>query len=254
MHEVDHSDMKLGKKIGKVEDPRTLQAAKLMTTTVVRQAPQRYHAGRLVTDWPMYANDQFGDCAFAAPAHLDITWDTQARDIQEPRATTEEVLELYSFVTGFDVRRPETDNGAYLLDVANALRQRGLGGEKIGAFAEIQMRNQAQLRTACWMFGGLYIGANLSISAQRQPRWIVTDGPDAVPGSWGGHAMALTGYDEHGVDLITWGARKRASWGWVDKYVFEGYALLSSDWIYADTGKTPAGFKQDYLLNYLSNL
>jgi hypothetical protein len=51
-----------------------------------------------------------------------------------------------------------------------------------------------EIATAIWLFGGAYIGVELPISAQNQDVWDVADGPDAEPGSWGGHAVYLVGY------------------------------------------------------------
>ena len=47
------------------------------------------------------------------------------------------------------------------------------------------------VQTAAWLFGGLYIGLQMPLSAQKQVIWDWTGslaGP-ARPGSWGGHAV-----------------------------------------------------------------
>ena len=51
--------------------------------------------------------------------------------------------------------------------------------------------------TAIWLFGGAYIGVELPISAQTQDVWDVPANltPDDEPGSWGGHAVYLVGYE-----------------------------------------------------------
>jgi len=58
---------------------------------------------------------------------------------------------------------------------------------------------------AIWLFGGAYIGVELPISAQRQDVWDVpaNPGPDDEPGSWGGHAVYLVGYDLRGMGGVT---------------------------------------------------
>ena len=58
---------------------------------------------------------------------------------------------------------------------------------------------------AIWLFGGAYIGVELPISAQRQEVWDVpaNPGPDDEPGSWGGHAVYLVGYDLRGTGYGT---------------------------------------------------
>ncbi|MGO8790269.1 MAG: hypothetical protein ACLQVL_23205 [Terriglobia bacterium] len=53
------------------------------------------------------------------------------------------------------------------------------------------------IATAIWLFGGAYIGVELPITAQNQDVWDVpaNPGPNDEPGSWGGHAVYLVGYD-----------------------------------------------------------
>jgi hypothetical protein len=53
------------------------------------------------------------------------------------------------------------------------------------------------IATAIWLFGGVYIGVELPIAAQTQDVWDVPANPGAEdePGSWGGHAVYLVGYD-----------------------------------------------------------
>ena len=55
----------------------------------------------------------------------------------------------------------------------------------------------SQIATAIWLFGGAYIGVELPLAAQSQDVWNVpaNPGPDDEPGSWGGHAIYLVGYD-----------------------------------------------------------
>ncbi len=50
------------------------------------------------------------------------------------------------------------------------------------------------------------------------------------PGSWGGHAVVVVGYDASGVTIVTWGALKRITWAGWGAYCDEAYAILSPDW------------------------
>jgi hypothetical protein len=58
---------------------------------------------------------------------------------------------------------------------------------------------------AIWLFGGAYIGVELPIRAQDQDVWDVPAqlGPEDEPGSWGGHAIYLVGYDTRDSGLGT---------------------------------------------------
>jgi hypothetical protein len=99
------------------------------------------------------------------------------------------------------------------------------------------------VKTAIWLFGGLYLGVNLPISAQRQNVWEVSRHPGAsdAAGSWGGHAIYLVSYDAETLTCITWGQLKKMTWAWFEAYCDEAYALISKDWMEA-TGVAPSGF------------
>ena len=40
---------------------------------------------------------------------------------------------------------------------------------------------------------------------------------DDAPGSWGGHAVDVVGYDDAGLTVVSWGALLRASWDFWDR-------------------------------------
>ncbi len=93
-----------------------------------------------------------------------------------------------------------------------------------------------------YLFGGLYIGLQLPLSARDQRVWDWNgrlDGPDA-PGSWGGHAVDIVGYDEAGLTAVTWGELQRLTWGFWDRYCDECYCIVSADFL-SGAGTTPEG-------------
>ena len=256
-------DLPLGKKPGVVVDPRTIQLKKLLGKGLPMPPAQSY-VGK---DEPirMYGNDRYGSCTCTAHGHRIDVHEKASRQL-EIQLTTEDVLKAYSDVTGFDPERPETDNGAYMLDVLNYQRRTGMGREAdgsrhhIGAFAQIDLLRADPLhwKRASWMFGGLNIGAWLPISAAYQldagkSYWRVTEGEDAEPGSWGGHAMHLVGYSEGSAVLATWGQRIRATWEWLRKYCDEAYVVISED-LMKSSGATPQGFRLPALYDALEDL
>ncbi|MCW2687635.1 MAG: hypothetical protein JWR37_2525, partial [Mycobacterium sp.] len=97
------------------------------------------------------------------------------------------------------------DQGAVGLDVLNAWRKTGLGGDRIAAFTAVDPANLDHVRLGVWAFGGVWAGFNLPSSAQAQGSapWTVfgDDTGHAAPGSWGGHAVAVAGFDAEG---LTW--------------------------------------------------
>ena len=252
--DVDHSAMKLGKKRGVVKDPRTLKLARFTTAPV--KIPVRYRSGASIPDdgWGMYLNDQLGDCGIAGMAHADMSWDTHSRNRERP-VSDNDVVAGYEAVGGYVPGHPETDNGIYLLDGLNWWHKEGLAGEKIIAFAEVGAA-VSEVKTSIVLFGGLYVGFALPITAQRQSEWDIEPDQygqltgDAEPGSWGGHCVWVNGFGATYYDLITWGRRMRCSREFFDKYCDERYAVLSPDWL-NKKGESSRHLNVDALLDQL---
>lgn len=238
-------NVKLGKKLGVVHDPRTFKLAPLLAVDIT--APLTFHFGHGITNFPMLGNDDFGCCTCAAMGHRVIASEYNTGQ-KERWVNRTQVLNAYSAVTGFKQDDPSTDNGAYCLDVLNYMRRTGLGREVDGtrhmiyAYASVDWRDHTEAKVASYVFGGLYTGVALPLSAADQintgQRWDVVSSGRAEWGSWGGHAMHTVGYDDLGPIFVTWGQLQRSTWAWWDKYVDEAYAVLHEDWIRVNTGKT----------------
>jgi hypothetical protein len=124
----------------------------------------------------------------------------------------------------------------------------GIAGHKIAGYAAINVKNIKHLRSAIALFGGIYVGVELPLTAQQQEaagdKWFVTPeglAGDGAPGSWGGHAIILTCFDSESFTAITWGAPQELSANWWWAYGSEAYAIISNDWI-EKNGKSPGGF------------
>jgi hypothetical protein len=247
----DPAAVRLGKKPGVVHDRRTIAAEAILASPDEIKVLPAHRIARNLHQVPMFANDTYGDCTVASQGHRIVAMENSSGQ-REVQLTTGELLSAYSAITGFRADDPATDNGAYELDVLNYVRQVGLGRERdgtshtIGAFAAVDWTDHHEFAQAHYVFGGLKVCAGLPISAQRQEVWDVTEGADARFGSWGGHSTYCVGYDRDGILLYTWGAEKRATWAWVDKYVDECYLTVSED--YFRGAKTPQGFSIDSLL------
>jgi hypothetical protein len=263
VREVVASQVKLGKKKGVVHDPRTFKLKKLLQPRKLPTPPEQSYVGK-GEPIRMYANDQIGDCTFAAQAHRIDTSERSSRQVEIQLVDTD-VIEAYAALTGYNPQTGANDNGAYMLDVNNYMRTIGMGREEdgsrhtIAAFAALDLKNHAQWKLASWMFGGVYFGAWLPWTAAEQldagrTHWRVdeSDSEKSEPGSWGGHAMHAVGYSSGSIVLATWGQRLRATWDWVDKYVDEAYVFISEDFLRGD--KTPQGFNAEKLQEALANL
>ena len=98
------------------------------------------------------------------------------------------------------------------------------------------------VQSAAWIFGGLYIGLQLPLSAQYQETWDWNGSltGDDRPGSWGGHAVDVVRYGAAGLTVVTWGSLKAMTWSFWDRYCDEAYCILSRDFL--DGDRAPNGF------------
>lgn len=193
-----------------------------------------------VADWPMYLNDSLGDCTIAAAGHMIEAWTRLGRGTTV-EISDAQVLTAYEAVGGYRPGHPDTDQGAVMQDVLGYWRKTGIGGQKILAFAELDVRNAAEVRAALWLFGHVYIGLNVPLSAEQQfdagQPWdvVANDG-----GIQGGHAVDVGAYDANGVRLVTWAAVQRMTAAFWAKYVEEAWVVVDEAWI-SQAGGSPPG-------------
>lgn len=184
---------------------------------------------------PMYENDKLPDSTCAAVGHAERVFSYNAGNPEDP--TDEDVLAMFD-ATG------SRDEGRHMLDILNYWRHEGFGeeGEKIGLYAQVDTRDRELVEAAMSLFGGVYTGFNLPISAQSQYKWVVETGKDGEPGSWGGHAVWTPNFTKmRGPVCISWGELFPMSWGFWRAYADEAYAVLSPDWVDGKR-KAPSGF------------
>lgn len=231
-------------------DPRMLYALSLryLATLPTPPAAHDWSAG-MPEDLGMLANDSLGDCAEAMVAHA-IEVERAANGVAltfDPSA----VVAVYSDVTGYTPTDPTTDQGTVLLDLLNYCRRTGFAGHKLGGYGALLTPAQPattidEIKTACWLYGPLYVGVQLPESAladfEAGRTW--TSAPaDLIAG---GHAIVLVGYDADSVIVVTWGKRQRATWGWLLDHVDECYAPFSADWV-SGAKPAPSGFAVEVL-------
>ena len=243
-------NVKLGR-LPKQEDPRTLKLENYLTPALA-PPPAATDWTTKVQSWPMFENDTVGDCTCAAAGHDIEAWTITATGV-EAQLTNQQVIAAYSAITGYDPATGANDNGANELAVLNywqSAETPGFGGHHIGAFAEVDPTNHQEVEQAVYLFGSLYLGLNMPKTAQAQTSagepWDVGTGPDAEPGSWGGHAVPVLAYDQNSLTVVTWGALQKMTWSFLDKYCDEAYALISQDWL-DSADKSPAGLNLQQL-------
>lgn len=235
---ADHSKMKLGRKAIKT-DSRTLALGKYLTPSLPAPPPTADWT-KGITSWGMMLNNTLGDCTIAGVAHAVQVWTANnGKMTTVPDPTVESYYEKWD---GYNPANPSTDNGGVELDVLNDWKQQGFAGNTLTAFADPKVANLTEIHQAIQLFGGVYIGLSLPLTAQTQDVWdvVAKGGAKAKPGSWGGHCVFVPKYDAKTFTCITWGQLKTMTVAFWNKYCDEAHALLSPDWL--STKGSPAGF------------
>ncbi|MBS2021467.1 MAG: hypothetical protein JST92_03600 [Deltaproteobacteria bacterium] len=246
-----------GHPLGKLaarHDARTLMLAHY-TTPKLAPPPESVDWSKKAKAWPGYWNDTLADCTVAAAAHQIEAWTSQSG-----KAVTlddKPVLKAYEDVSGWNPKTGKNaDAGAVVLDVLKYWRRTGIGGHKIVGFTAIEPGNHAHVKQSVALFGGCYLGLLLPASAKGQKMWTLTPGGKhgpGAPGSWGGHAVNVVGYDREALTVVSWGALLRMTWTFWDAYCDEAYALVSRDFIGKGT-KAPSGLDLKQMINDLGGL
>src|SRR3954462_8529787 len=95
-----------GKRLGKHHrkiDPRTLELSTY--DAGLPEPPSKITLSDKVPDWPLYMNDELGDCALAAPAHETESWPANAD--KERSLPMADVLAVYAACSGYKRRDPK---------------------------------------------------------------------------------------------------------------------------------------------------
>ncbi|MGO8759316.1 MAG: hypothetical protein ACLQG3_14450 [Terracidiphilus sp.] len=251
---ADHSKMKLGRKAIKT-DSRTLLLASYFTPALPPPPPKSDWT-KGIASWGMMINgpdpaepkypDGLGDCTIAGVAHAIQVWTANTSGmVTVPDAT---VLSYYEKWDGYVPGKPNTDRGGVELDVLNHWQKQGFASNALLAFADPKPASLAEVRQSIALFGGVYIGLSLPLSAQTQDVWDVVPGGGAgtKPGSWGGHCVFVPAYDQNGFTCITWGQLKTMTVAFWNEYCDEAHTLLGQDWLTAKGA--PSGFNQVQLV------
>lgn len=196
-----------------------------------------------VASWPMYLNDQLGDCTCAMLGHAVEAFTTygQGRTVE---VTDNDVLHTYEAVGGYVPGDPSTDGGAVIQDVLSYWQKTGIGGHKILAYARVDHTNLTEVRAAADIFGALLIGVDLPAIAQQQfangQPWDVVRNDGGIEG---GHAIHGGAYDASNKTLTvtTWGQAQVVTEAWWTRYVTECWVAISPEWLSA-AGTSPEGF------------
>jgi len=248
---IDYRSVKLGK-LPYRHDTRNLQFAKYLPQSLRSMAQLGPPSCPSSCDWlskvskfgPM-GNLDVGDCTVAGAGHMIQVW--TANEGKEVILPDQDILAVYSKLSGYIPGNESTDNGLELYQVLKEWQQNGIDGHKIGAY--VQVKNLSHMALACYLFGGLYCGVMLPLSAQDQDQWVVADQSlqgNAAYGSWGGHCVSGSRFVPLSFTFISWGKLIVATHTFIQDYFDEVWAIISQDFL---DGKqeNPLGINIDLL-------
>lgn len=164
----------------------------------------------------MDGNDTLGDCTIAALAHAVAVY--RALISKKKIWSKKNVIKLYMHLTN------GMDSGLNELDVLNYWQSHPAAGDKIFAYASIDVKNHTHIQQAIQLFGGVYLGFQVQKNCiedfvARKP-WTPS------PLTNDGHAVFAVGYDKTGITVLTWGNTQKGTWSWWNECVDEAYAIL----------------------------
>ncbi len=203
-----------------------------------------------VSEFNTAGNLDYGNCVVAGAAHMRQAWTANAgrREIVTP---DQKVIDEYLGLTGGQ------DTGLNMLAFLNHWRKVGVFRDKIGGFVSINPRKITQMGYANWLFGGIYVGLMLPLSAQKQKVWDVPPGGPIGNGeadTWGGHCVNAGMVTSAGNYVVaSWGMEQVLTPGFMATYSDEAYAVLSLSW-FTVTHKTVHGFAYRDLLADLAKI
>ncbi|MEY9968071.1 hypothetical protein ABIA33_006151 [Streptacidiphilus sp. MAP12-16] len=184
-----------------------------------------------VASWPMDGNDQYGDCTMAAAAHLLQSWNAQTKQTDSVPTEKEVVAEYLQLSGG-------KDTGLVEAQVLKAWQRGGLWGNRVVAYAPVNVHDLTAIKQTISLFGGVYAGIQVPSNAQQQFQngkpWTLDPGWQQQPIE-GGHAIPLLGYDADWLYAITWGAVQQVAWDWWSTYSDEAWAVMSQEYKEAGT-------------------
>lgn len=189
-----------------------------------------------VPDWPMYGNDDLGDCTWAAIGHQIQAWTAYAGQERIPDGGD---IEQGYWETGTPPSATgepggPTDDGRMEPKVLSYWRHNGVPnqGDSIIGYAAVNAKNVDRVKFTVANFGGAYVALALPLTAESQEVWeFVPDTPDNEKFSWGGHAVVILGYNADFLYCVTWGFVLKMTWEFWHHYGVACYALISPDFV-----------------------
>lgn len=225
--------LKLGKRPASPLNKKAIMFDQIFDASKLPVPPKIFGKQKLVQTWYGYGNDEYGDCVFAAKAHMHMLWSLMGGHPRD-RFTTADVLSDYAALTGFNASDPNSDQGTDMKVAAEYHRKTGVrdatnNRRRVTSYVNMQPGSVGQLAIGAYIFGAVEIGVMLSEDNMKQfdqgKPWTTT-GADPI----GGHCIPVIGRDADGYFLcVTWGRLQRIAPSFIKKYMDEGITYLNEE-------------------------
>lgn len=221
-------------------------------------APKRFGHGFMYrNEWGMLGNDKAGDCVEAGFAHQAMI--SSKLGGAKEAFTEEDVLTVYTEITGYNPDDPNTDQGTMVRDALSYWRKTGIltsdgGRHQIGAYIQINPKDWELLMSTAYVFSSVGIGWQVPETIWDQ--WDNHEPFDVVDENAnieGGHYTVVTGRTGMSIGgMVTWGKRKSFTKDFYEHYNDETWAIVFPDEI--KKGKNERGFDLEQLHEMLHSL
>ena len=227
-------NLKLGKLPAK-HDQRTIQLQNILKLKELPPIPKIYDCDTVLPapiPLLMFGNDKWGDCVMAARANQTLRLECFEQKKVIPISDSN-VLNEYWKEQSAGCLNKHPDKGLNVLSSLTAWRKGwNAAGQSynIYGFGEIAALDHAEVLAAIYLLNGAIAGIQLPVSAQSQfesgQPWDITSGPGTNPGSWGGHCIYLSAYNDIGPICETWAKKQQMTWAFWDRYNDECWGIV----------------------------
>lgn len=235
-----------GKRLGRLApnpDAPTLRLTTYLNTDAIPAHPDGADHFANVSDWGLYANDQYGDCGPTSVANSRKLV-TKYLTSTEAEPSLDDVIDLYK--RSGNPNFPTDDNGVVMQDMLSEVVKNGIGGVKALGFAKVDHTNPEEINAAIAIFGFMLYGVNLETAQQMQSGvWDFVDGS----AEWGGHAVMGGRYAAGAHGVVTWAEVVDMTDIFVQRQLEEAWVIVWPEHLKDDAflkGVNMDAFKADY--------
>lgn len=234
---VSHGTVKLGLDRSRPHAFRLLPMSNYARASAIPYPPVL--AWERPITWGMLGNDTVGNCVIAKTLHQVMSWDAVAHAASPVSFTTEQAIELYSAVTGYNPSNPDSDQGTDPLAMLQYWQTNGVYGHRIAGGVSLDISNLDALKSAIYTFGGVEFDISVPayvMNVAAGGSWSNTDAGDQT--ILGGHSILAVGYGSQGFRIVSWGTTYTANFAFWSQFLIGATAAVSADWI-KQSGCTP---------------